>query len=98
MIPYIFACAGLTFIIKYGSILNWVRKPLVKIPIFNELLKCSLCIGFWSGVVIGLFGFYNTHNNIFFLLPLISSCVCWFSDAIIGILQSLEIYLDNINK
>ena len=98
MIPYAIACIGLTFIIKYGSILSWIRTPLTSISFFKELLSCSLCIGFWSGIVVGIFGLYNTHDNVFFLLPFISAAVCWFSDCIIGILQSIEIFLDNTNK
>jgi hypothetical protein len=98
MISYILACIGLTFIIKYGSILNFIRKPLSKIIIFEELLKCSLCIGFWSGVFIGSFAYFNTLDHIFLLMPLISASVCWFSDTLLGLLQSLEIYLDSKNK
>ena len=95
MILYIFACIGLTFIIKYGSILNWLRSPLVKINFFKELLSCSLCIGFWSGVYIGMLGFFIENDSRYVLLPLISAPICWFSDCVIGVLQSIEIYLDN---
>ena len=46
----------------------------------------------------GVFGFYNTNDNIFMLLPFISSACCWFADGVIGVLQSCEIYLDHKNK
>jgi hypothetical protein len=40
---------GLCFILKYGTILNFIRTPLKKIIFFKELFNCSLCIGFHVG-------------------------------------------------
>lgn len=65
---------------------------------FRSFFTCALCIGFWSGILMGIFGFYNTNDNIFMLLPFISSACCWFADGVIGVLQSCEIYLDHKNK
>jgi len=83
----ILACIGLHWIIKYGTIFNKPRNKLKKIKILNELLNCSLCLGFWCGVVIGLY----TSN---LLLPLTSAGACWFVDNINNTLQSIEIKLD----
>ena len=82
------ACVGLHWIVKYGTILNFIRTPLKKVTILNELLKCSLCLGFWCGVIVGLI-----CSN--WLLPLASAATCWFVDNINNVLQSLEIKLDN---
>ena len=98
MIFYILACIGLTFIIKYGSILNWFREPLSKFHIFKDLFSCSLCIGFWAGFYIGIIAIFIENDSRYTLLPLISAPICWLSDCIIGVLQSIEIYLDNKNK
>jgi len=82
------ACVGLTFILKYGSVLNWPRKLLCKIGFFQELFKCSLCLGFWSGVGV----YMIEQQNI--LLPLASAAVCWAADSFVAILQWLEIKLE----
>ena len=91
------ACIGLMFILKYGSILNWVRTPLVKLNFFRELFDCSLCLGFWSGVIISIISFHFTEVITFNLvvLPLVSSAVCWIADPIVAILQYTEIKLEN---
>lgn len=87
------ACIGLTFILKYGSILSVFRSTLSRIhPVIDDLFKCSLCLGFWAGAVV----WYIRDSDI--LLPLVSSCVCWFADALIGILQHYEIKLEKDNK
>ena len=93
MIADILACVGLTFILKYGAILNVPRKIITKVhPSIQELFNCSLCLGFWSGVGIWCI----EQDNI--VLPLISACVCWYADAIIGILQYTEIKLEKESK
>jgi hypothetical protein len=87
------ACIGLTFILKYGSIINVIRSTLIRIhPIIDDLFKCSLCLGFWAGVIV----YYIKDTDI--LLPLISACSCWFADALIGILQYYEIKLEKDSK
>lgn len=83
----VLACIGLHWIIKYGTILNKPRDLLKKVNILNELLQCSLCLGFWCGVIISLL----TGN---LLLPFASACACWFVDNINNTLQSVEIKLD----
>lgn len=92
MILELLACVGLTFILKYGTILNWPRKLLCKNSLFRELFKCSLCLGFWSGVAI----YAYTQSNM--LLPLASAAVCWAADSIVAILQWVEIKLEKENE
>ena len=91
------ACIGLMFILKYGSILNWVRVPLVKLNFFRELFECSLCLGFWSGVIISMISFHLTGVVTFniVVLPLVSAAACWVADPIVAILQYTEIKLEN---
>lgn len=81
-------CVGLHWILKYGSILNLPRSFITKLKIFENLFKCSLCLGFWAGVIVSLL----TDNNI--LLPFASAGVCWFMDNINNTLQSIELKLD----
>ena len=98
MTYYILASIGFTFIIKYGSILDWIRKPLLKFDLFKELFSCSLCIGFWTGLCVGTMAYFIENNSAYFLMPLVSAGMSWFADGLIGVLQSLEIYLDDKNK
>jgi len=93
----IVACIGLTFILKYGSILNIARNLLCKIKLFEELFKCSLCLGFWSGVFISFIKYNFTLNLSFdnIILPFVSAGVCWFADSLITILQYIELKLEN---
>ena len=95
MIFYILSSIGLTFILKYGSILNWLRNILIKNKFFKELFSCSLCLGFWTGAFIGVIGGYIEHDIRFILLPLVSSACNWFADGMIGVIQNIEVILTN---
>lgn len=92
------ACSGFTFILKYGSILSWLRKPLVKIKFFNELFYCSLCLGFWVGIATAVILYFIQWDKVFILLPFASASFCWFMDSFVGVWQWLEKYLENKNK
>jgi hypothetical protein len=96
MINDIIACIGLMFIIKYGTILTWYRTFVGRLhPKLAELHKCSLCLGFWCGVVVMSFEvFFENSNHQIYLLPLMSSGACWFSDNLNNTLQSVEIKID----
>lgn len=76
--------------LKYGTILNWPRNILCKINFFDKLFNCSLCLGFWCGVVVSL---YTDHFD-FVLLGFAGAAACWMSDCLINVLQSVEIKLD----
>ena len=87
------ACIGLTFILKYGTILNIPRNIFTRLhPCIDKLFKCSLCLGFWSGCFI----WYYSRENI--LLPLASAGLCWIVDNFNNVLQSIEIKLDKDNE
>jgi len=94
MLYYIIACFGLTCILKYGTILNRIRVFLCKNKILKDLFDCSLCLGFWSGVILGIHGYLYTYESIFHLLPLISAGMCWVLDSTIRVIQTIELYLD----
>lgn len=83
MVIDLLACVGLHWILKYGTILNRPRALLCKVELLSELLKCSLCLGFWCGLAIGGWK-----------LALASAACCWFVDNINNTLQSVEIKLD----
>lgn len=82
------ACVGLHWIFKYGSILEIPRRVACKLTIIQQLLKCSLCLGFWCGLLIYM---YNMQN---ILLPFASAAACWFADNLNNTLQRLEIKVE----
>ena len=84
------------FIIKYGTILTWYRNYVSSLhPKLKELHKCSLCLGFWCGVLImGFEIYFNNTDYKIYLLPLVSSGVCWVVDNLNNTLQSIEIKID----
>jgi len=89
MIIELLACVGAHWILKYGTILNMPRGVITRVPIFDKLFKCSLCLGFWVGVAIGV---YVEHNVL--MLGLASSGMCWLFDNLNNVIQSAEIKLD----
>ena len=55
-----------------AKVLNFVRDKITKIKFFKELLACSLCTGFWTGLIIGYYAPFNC-----LLFALYSSAVCY---------------------
>ena len=100
MIVELISCVGLMWILKHGSILNVPRNFLTeRSKILTELFKCSLCLGFWSGLIISLFSYFfvfKSFNLIF--LPFASSALCWFFDSLLDLIQIASCYLERINK
>ena len=88
------ACVGLTFILKYATILSWPRNLLSKLSFFRDLFKCSLCLGFWSGVILAMVSYFINWSPIMFLLPLASSALSWITDSTLRVIQTFEIVLD----
>ena len=82
------ACVGLHWIIKYGTIFDKPRNLIKMVGVLRELLNCSLCLGFWCGVVVGAL-----VNNII-MYSFASAACCWFADNLNNTLQSVEIKLD----
>lgn len=74
---------GICFILKYATILDFIREPLQNFhPKLKELFNCCLCMGFWIGL---LFGICSTQYSLLF--SFYSSTVCWVGDYVIQIIQ-----------
>jgi hypothetical protein len=72
----------------YGSILNKPRNLLVNnFSFFKDLFKCSLCLGFWSGVFIAYASYQIDANKHYYYIPLSSSAVCWMFDSLLDLIQ-----------
>lgn len=87
------------WILRYGSIFNTPREYLCqKSKVLNKLLNCSLCLGFWCGVFVGIFNYYFINQSLIYcLMPLASSAVCWFFDSLLDLIQLSCNYLDKNN-
>lgn len=73
LLAFILACYGMTMIILYGKIFNKIRPDW-------ELLKCSLCVGFW----VGIFNSFLVNINLnFFVCGCISAGTSYILDKII---------------
>jgi len=83
LIFHTIASIGLCFILKYGSILSFFRNKLIRFKYFQELFSCSLCLGFWSGLIVGLHTDFPPY-----LFAVYGSAVCWVSDYILDIIIS----------
>ena len=94
----VLACIGLMFILKYGTIFNRPRHFLSRCIILKDLFSCSLCLGFWVGIIIGSFLYYFSSDYELGLLPFVSAACCWVIDNLNNTIQSIEIKLDKDNK
>lgn len=84
------ASIGLVWIVKDSYILSNPREYLKsKSKHLNELLICSLCLGFWSGLLFSSLHYYiNSNLSIDLLLfPLASSASCWLLDSALDLIQ-----------
>ena len=85
-----FAIIGLTFILKYGEILYSMRQFLCNNSrYFTKLFDCALCLGFWSGLAIGMI----TGENLV-IMSLYGSAVSFFADVVLELLQTAIIKLE----
>jgi len=89
MIINLIASVGLMWALKHGSILNKPRLFLIsRSNILKELFNCSLCLGFWSGIIIAFFSYkYIAPDPILFIFPFASSALSWFSDSLLDLIQ-----------
>lgn len=74
-------CAGLAYILMYGTILDRPRNILLNYSFFRELLDCPFCIGFWVGVFWGYIQYKLEYLGIkdLILIPFSSSFFCGFT-------------------
>lgn len=67
-ILFLFSCAGATFTIVHASIMDKLklRQFLNSFSFTKELIKCSLCTGFWTSAIIALFLFGKINPALWF--------------------------------
>ena len=79
-------CLGLHWILKYGTILNKFRDIVCRVNLIDKLFRCSLCLGFWCGLLVSLGSFK---------IACASAGFCWFFDNLNNILQRIDLKLEN---
>jgi hypothetical protein len=92
---YLVSCIGLTFLLKYAKILKHYRDHWIKEDeFFKDLFGCSLCLGFWVGMIhIPFISLCDGTNLKLLLLPAVSAATSWFADGALQMIQALELYL-----
>lgn len=93
---YLASCIGLVFILKYGSILEEYRAQVTKDnKRLQDLFKCSLCLGFWAGILhIPFVALCEWALQLKYLaLPFVSAATCWTADSIVQMVQAVDVYL-----
>lgn len=86
---------GLTYILKQGRILNEIRSFLIKLhPIIKDLFSCAMCLGFWSGIFIGILAQITIPEII--ILGFATSFLGYISFIIITVIE--DFYINFIKK
>lgn len=89
----ILAAIGLMCILKYGSIFDFIRKPLTRIGFFETLFGCSLCLGFWTGVLVAAYEYF-VNGVVDPYMPFIAAAASWMFDTVLGVFQAVEASLN----
>ena len=84
------AIIGLHWILRYGSILNKPRNLIKRVPVINELMSCSLCLGFWCGFIVSM---YIASDPL--LYSFTGAAACWFADNLNNLIQRADLKLEN---
>ena len=87
VILLLLAAFGCTLILMYGEILSLlgIRQFIEKYNFFKKLLKCSMCTGWWVGLVIAVI-----------YIPLVSILPFAFASAgICFVLERVVILIDD---
>jgi hypothetical protein len=83
MCYYLLASLGVTYILKYSTLLENTRKTLGRLmPVLVELFHCAMCLGFWSGVLIAPMVAATDDILYAVLFPFASAAWCWIIDEL----------------
>ena len=90
---YVFvACIGLTLIITQSKIIAPIRNFVeARSEKLGELINCSMCTGFWVGLLMGAVYSYDI-----FVISFGSSLFSWLVSIVGNLLISLSYYIDSL--
>lgn len=94
MLFFLTGSLGLCWALMYAQ-LFLIKKPrnylVNKFTFFDELFKCSKCLGFWCGILTVLFLIYfndsTLSNTELMVYPFASAAFCWFFDSLLDLIQ-----------
>jgi len=89
-ILFILICSGITNSVTSNNFFDFLRNT--KSKFINKLFNCSLCLGWWTGIVVYyILDFYNEFTIDCHLYRLTS---VWYADMILyGFIASYTCYL-----
>jgi hypothetical protein len=90
LIIFIFGCTGLTIILVSSVALEPVRNFVsLRSKFLGKLINCTMCSGFWVGLVASLFTGMNPLWG-----AAISSLFSWSISSIVEALSTIGFYFD----
>jgi hypothetical protein len=100
MIYYWLSAVGFFFGLKYSSLLEGFRKyTILKLPFLLKLYNCGMCLGFWIGMsLIPFLYFQESYGYKSFLMPFSTSAICWVADGLINLLHSFNRISDMVEQ
>jgi len=76
MLTWILVSFGITIAVTTAAIFKPVREKVgIVHPLLGKIVKCPMCFGFWSGIILNLFWKSITGN--IFLDGCLSLATCW---------------------
>ena len=67
-----------------------------KSKFLNELLSCSLCLGFWFGLFYSIFIYFLNRDILHLIItPFAVSAFCWLTDSLLDLIQELTVFYKN---
>lgn len=95
------ASLGLVWIIKDSYILSKPREYLKsKSKHLKEFLSCSLCLGFWVGLISAYLEYLS--NSLFCVIliyyPFATAAFCWFFDGCLDLIQEAWLYFKSLRE
>lgn len=101
MLIQLLASIGLVWIIKDSHIFLKPRTYLKsKSTYLSLLLSCSMCLGFWVGLLVVVFDHLCFHSlsQKHILYPFAFSAFCFISDSLLDFVQEISFYYRNIRE
>ena len=96
LVLFLFSSAGLTFTIVHGTIMDklGVRQFLNQYSFTRDLIKCSLCTGFWASLLISILFFRNFNPA----LPFAGSAFSFLFERLTILLDEKIIQIEKSKK
>ena len=96
LILFLFSSAGLTFTVVHATIMDklGVRQFLNQYSFTRDLIKCSLCTGFWASLLISILFFRNFNPA----LPFAGSAFSFLFERLTILLDEKIIQIEKSKK